>query len=231
MLLPLHDANPLKIVVFQFVTVSFIGACVGIFVWQISLSGNEQVYASYAYGVVPSVLLQQQTLPPEVNALPALLTLISYMFLHGSWMHLLGNMLFLWVFGDNIEDSMGHLRFVVFYLLCGVAAAITHGVMQPGSEIPMIGASGAIAGLLGAYLVLHPRVKILVLLFGRLPLRLPAFLVLVAWLLFQFYSVSAASGDAGVAWWAHIGGFLAGMILIVPMRYRKVPLFDRGVEH
>ncbi|MDJ0833632.1 MAG: rhomboid family intramembrane serine protease [Gammaproteobacteria bacterium] len=231
MFIPIHDKNPLKIVVFQLVTVTIILLCSGAFLWQLSLPQQAENVAVYAFGLVPSVLFDVNILPAEVNALPSELTLFSYMFLHGGWLHLLGNMLFLWVFGDNIEDSMGHLRFIVFYLLCGLAAGLTHSVMQPGSQLPLIGASGAIAGLLGGYLVLHPRVKVLVLLFSRIPLHLPAFLLIIAWILFQFYSVSLNTEGDNIAWWAHIGGFVAGMILIVPMRYKRVPLFDRGVSH
>lgn len=229
MFLPLHDKNPLKIVTFQFMTVSTILSCVAIFFWQKSLAGETAIYASYAYGLVPSVFLQHQSLPAEVHALPSYLTLISYMFLHGSWVHLLGNMLFLWVFGDNVEDSMGHLRFILFYILCGMAAGITHTLVESTAELPMIGASGAIAGLLGAYLMLHPRVKILVLLVGRIPIYLPAYLLLLGWIVFQFYQMANSTASNGVAWWAHIGGFITGMILIIPLRFRHIPLFGRAV--
>jgi membrane associated rhomboid family serine protease len=229
MFIPLHDENPLKTVAFQMVTIVLIILCVGVYYWQFTLSQPLQQQASLAYGMIPSVLLNMKTVSADIHALPSKLTLISYMFLHGSWLHLLGNMLFLWVFGDNIEDSMGHLRFILFYLLCGIAAGVTHGVMEPASDLPLVGASGSIAGLLGAYLMLHPRVKILVLLFSRIPLRLPAYVLILSWILFQIFSVKLA--DSSVAWWAHIGGFIAGVILIVPMRYKRVPLFDRGVTH
>ncbi len=230
MFLPLHDKNPLKIVTFQFVTVGMILSCVAIFLWQKSLSGQTAIFSSYAYGLVPSVFLQHQSLPSEVHALPAYLTLISYMFLHGSWVHLLGNMLFLWVFGDNVEDAMGHLRFIVFYLLCGMVAGFTHTLLEPASDMPMIGASGAIAGLLGAYLMLHPGVKILVLLLGRIPIYLPAYLLLFGWVVFQFYNVLSSDANNVVAWWAHIGGFMTGMILIAPLKYRHIRLFGRASE-
>jgi membrane associated rhomboid family serine protease len=230
MFLPLHDKNPLTIVAFQFVTVVTILLSIAIFLWQQSLTGESAQYASYAYGLLPSVFLHHQSLPPEVHALPSQLTLISYMFLHGSWVHLLGNMLFLWVFGDNIEDSMGHFRFVIFYLLCGIAAGLTHTLIEPASNMPMIGASGAIAGLLGAYLMLHPRVRVLVLLLGRIPLYLPAYLLLIGWIIFQIYSVTSGGDETAVAWWAHIGGFITGMILIIPMKYRQIKLFGCPVE-
>lgn len=227
MFIPIHDKNPLKVVIFQIVTVTIIVLCVAVFVSQINSTGQ----LALVYGMIPSVLSNVHWLPPEVHAISAELTLVSYMFLHSSWMHLLGNMLFLWVFGDNIEDSMGHFRFIIFYLLCGIAAGLTHGIMESTSDLPLVGASGAIAGILGAYLMLHPRVKILVLLFSRLPVNLPAYVLIVIWILFQFYSVSIIEDNSHVAWWAHIGGFVAGVILIVPMRYKRVPLFDKGLEH
>ncbi|MGH7307020.1 MAG: rhomboid family intramembrane serine protease [Candidatus Rokuibacteriota bacterium] len=145
---------------------------------------------------------------------------LTSMFLHGSWMHLIGNMWFLWVFGDNIEDSMGHARYAVFYLLCGVAAALLQVVFNPSSVIPMVGASGAISGVMGAYLVLYPRVRVfclLVLGFFVTSIALPAWTMLLYWAVIQF--VSGLSGllaedRGGVAFWAHIGGFLAGVVLI-----------------
>jgi len=231
MFIPIHDRNPLTIIPWQFVTLALILVNGTVFLWQQSLAEQAQAIAGYAWGMTPSVLWQQRLLPEGVGMVPEGMTLISYAFLHGGWLHLLGNMLFLWVFGDNIEDSMGHARFLLFYLLCAIAAALAHAAMDPGSDIPLIGASGAVAGVLGAYLVLHPRVKVLVLLFSRIPLRLPAWLLLSLWFVFQFISLSITGGEDSTAWWAHIGGFLTGMLLIVPMRYKRVPLFDRGVEH
>ncbi|HEB66853.1 MAG TPA: rhomboid family intramembrane serine protease [Gammaproteobacteria bacterium] len=231
MFIPIHDRNPLTIIPWQFVTLALIVVNLAVFLWQNSLGEQALAAASYAWGMTPSVLWQQRLLPEGVAILPEEMTLFSYAFLHGGWLHLIGNMLFLWVFGDNIEDSMGHARFLLFYLLCALAAGLVHALMEPGSQVPLIGASGAIAGILGAYLVLHPRVKVLVLLFSRIPLHLPAWLLLSLWFVFQFVSLSITGGADNTAWWAHIGGFLAGMILIVPMRYKRVPLFDRGVEH
>lgn len=166
-------------------------------------------------------------LPPGIARVPAKLEIVTSMCLHGSFMHLLGNMLFLWVLGDNVEDALGHARFVVFYLLAGVAAALSQLVVEPASSIPVIGASGAISGVIGAYLVLHPHARVRTLVFNTV-VALPAFVVLGLWILFQLASVAIAEpGQGGVAWWAHIGGFFAGAILIVPMRQRGVPLFDR----
>jgi membrane associated rhomboid family serine protease len=144
-------------------------------------------------------------------------------------MHLIGNMLYLWIFGNNIEDAMGHWRFLLFYLLCGAAAALAQVLQDPASEIPMIGASGAIAGVLGAYLLLYPRARVLVLVFLGFfvtTLRLPALLVLGLWFVLQFLNAAAAGETGGgVAWWAHIGGFVAGLGLILVFRDRRVALF------
>jgi membrane associated rhomboid family serine protease len=143
------------------------------------------------------------------------------MFLHGGFGHLIGNMLFLGIFGDNIEDAMGHKRFVAFYLLCGIAAALTHVFIATDITKPMIGASGAVSGVLGAYLLLHPKAWVTFLI-GIFPLTLPAWLLLGGWFGLQFFSALGESG--GVAWWAHVGGFVAGMALIVPFRHHTIPL-------
>ena len=227
MLLPLKDRNPLRHVRFQYVTIVLIGACVLAFLWEIGL-GPDGRRALYAYGMIPSVLFGTRSLPPEVGALPATLTVVTSMFLHGGWMHLLGNMLYLWIFGDNVEDSMGHRRFIAFYLLCGIIAALAHAAAVPDSTVPTIGASGAISGVLGAYLVLHPRAQIRVLVFFPFIIGLPAWIVLGSWIGLQALNVATDSGGVGggVAWWAHIGGFVAGALLIAPMRRRGVPLFD-----
>jgi len=228
MLIPLKDENPLRRIGFPFVTVGLIAACVGAFLWQLGLGpGQDQML--YALGAIPAVITGDRVLPSGVAIVPAEVTLLTSMFLHGSWLHLGGNMLFLWIFGDNVEDAMGHVRFLVFYLLCGIAAGLAHVVTNLGSEIPTIGASGAVSGVLGAYLILHPRAQILTLLL-RFFIRLPAFVVLGLWMGLQVVSAYLDTGaeGGGVAWWAHIGGFAAGAILVVPFRRRGVPLFERG---
>ena len=151
---------------------------------------------------------------------------ISSMFLHGSWMHLLGNMWFLWLFGNNIEDSTGHVRFLVFYLVCGLAAALAQVAANPSSIVPMVGASGAISGVMGAYLVLYPRVRVFTLVplgFFLTTIALPAWGMLLYWAFIQFVSgvsTSVTGSEGGVAFWAHLGGFLAGVILILVFRRR-----------
>ena len=230
MFIPLHDSNPLRVIPFQAVTVGIIAGCVGVFLWQQTLPAERVDDILLAYGAVPAAVLHNAPAPVEHARIPSELTLLSSMFLHGGWMHLIGNMLFLWVFGDNIEDAMGHTRFVVFYLVCGLVGSLVYVLSLPQSTTPLIGASGAVAGVLGAYLVLHPRVKVLVLAFNRIPIRLPAYVLLGAWIAFQILALLTGS-DPTVAWWAHIGGFVAGMVLVVPLRRRDVPLFDQGVAH
>jgi membrane associated rhomboid family serine protease len=230
MFLPLHDDNPLKNIQFQYVTVAFIAICVTVFLYQLSLGeGGGRVFV-FRFGAIPAVVFGEVTLPKGFAPAPAAFSLVTSMFLHGGFMHLAGNMLFLWVLGDNVEDAMGHKRFVVFYLLAGIAAALAHGLSDPASQVPMIGASGAISGVIGAYLVLHPKARIKVLVSYFL-VWLPAYVVLGAWIGLQFVSAAMDPGGAGgVAWWAHIGGFFAGIALIFPMRNKGVPLFDRDQE-
>lgn len=231
MLLPIKDSNPLRVIAFQLVTAMIIVLCIVVFLWQATLPEPEAIAAAYSYGMIPAVLFDTLRLPPNLAVIPSEATIITSMFMHADWLHLGGNMLYLWVFGDNIEDSMGHVRFVIFYLLCGIAAALTYGLMDPESAIPLVGASGAISGVLGAYLLLHPRARVITLVLPWLPLPLPAYIVLGCWILLQIFS--AWAGDAmpaggGTAWWAHIGGFVAGALLIVPMRRKGVRLFDMG---
>jgi membrane associated rhomboid family serine protease len=229
---PIHDDNPTRIT--PYVTYILLIACVLVFFWQISL-GDAQQQAVYAFGVIPSVLFASKSLPAELQILPAWLTIFSSMFLHGGWMHLIGNMLYLWVFGNNVEDSMGHGRFLVFYLLCGLLAALTQAVLNPASEIPMIGASGAISGILGAYLLLHPRARILVVIPIGILIYTPwiaAYWVLGFWFVLQILnSLVTASETGGVAYGAHLGGFVAGMILIPLFKYRHVRLFSPAQRH
>ncbi len=227
-MIPLHDDNPTRIS--PVVTMATIAACVLAFLWQMSLGGEGGQRAVYSLGVIPAVLFDRAELPPELVLLPSEATVFTSMFLHGGIMHLAGNMLYLWIFGNNVEDSMGHARFVIFYLLCGVAAAVGQAWMHPDSQIPMIGASGAISGVLGAYLLLYPHARVLTVvplgLYSQM-VRLPALLVLGFWFVMQIFSSAAAGGGekGGVAWFAHIGGFIAGMVLIPLFKHRDVPLF------
>jgi len=230
MLLPIYDRNPLRIIPFQFMTISLVLVSTLIFLWEASLPPHVLERSLLAYGLIPAVLVGADHLDPQLAPMSAPATLVTSLFLHGDWMHLIGNMLFLWVFGDNIEDSMGHWRFLLFYLLCGAAAGLAQAFAMPYAQEPTVGASGAVAGILGAYIVLHPKVKVLVLAMNWFPLYLPAYFVLALWIATQVASVLFGIGGQ-VAWWAHIGGFITGALLVVPFRDKRVPLFDRGVEH
>lgn len=228
MFIPLHDANRLKHIDRQYVTLSIIG--LNVLSWMLLTVSHEGVVqaAVLGLGFIPSVVNDLAVLPPGMELVPAPLTYVTYAFLHGDILHLAGNMLFLWVFGDNVEDALGHLRFLVFYLACAAAGAAFHGLLIPDSEYPLIGASGAIAGVVSAYLILHPRVKLWVLAFARIPLRIPAAIALILWVGMQFMMLVIDPGNQ-VSWAAHVGGILAGAVLVVFMRRRGVPLFDRRI--
>src|SRR5688572_17070922 len=158
MVIPLHDDNPTT--TRPYVTVGILISCVLVYVWQHVLNAHASTQVAYAFGLVPAVLTGREILPEQIAVIPAWGTVFTSMFMHGGFWHLAGNMLYLWIFGNNIEDAMGHLRFLVFYLLCGVAAVFAQVLPNPGSIIPMVGASGAISGVLGAYLLLFPRARV-----------------------------------------------------------------------
>ena len=210
-MIPFHDENPTKN--FPLLTILLIGVNIFVFFGEFSYPG--QAAALFLnYGLVPYELMQSpiQTYP----------NVFSAMFLHAGFLHLAGNMLYLWIFGNNIEDVLGKVRFIMFYLVCGVIAAMCHVYMDSGSRVPMVGASGAISGILGAYMVLFPKVRVKTLVplgFLITIIRIPAEILLLLWLGLQIYS-NMASGNVGggVAWMAHIGGFVAGMILILPFK-------------
>ena len=213
--LPLYDDNPTSRD--PVVTYLLIGLCVGAFLWQLGQQNESAVL--YSYGMIPARLFGLWH-PGNYQGVASWTTLVTSMFLHGGWFHLIGNMWFLWVFGDNIEDSMGRVRFVIFYLVCGIAAALSQVALNPASGIPMVGASGAISGVMGAYLILYPRVRVFCLLilgFFITSIALPAWTMLLYWAAIQFFSGLvglAAQESGGVAFAAHVGGFLAGIVLI-----------------
>jgi membrane associated rhomboid family serine protease len=226
---PLKDENPTELTPYVTVTLIAINVAVWILVQQAG-TGEAFLSSLCTYGAIPAgvtggldpgqLILLGSEVPCQVGGLGSL-TVLTSMFLHGGWMHLIGNMWFMWVFGNNIEDSMGHLRFIVFYLLCGVVAAAVHILTAPGSVVPTVGASGAISGIMGAYLILYPRVRVHTLFFFAIFFRvilLPAWIILGEWFFIQLLSgmgtVGAQAG--GVAFWAHIGGFVAGLALIKP---------------
>lgn len=227
-MIPLKDDNPTRIV--PFVSWIILGVCVLVFLWQLSLGPRGNQEAVYALGVIPAVLLEGARLPPEIALIRPELTIFTSMFMHGGWLHLIGNMLYLWIFSDNVEDSMGHVRFVIFYLACGTVAVFAQALPDPGSTIPMIGASGAISGVLGAYLLLYPHAKVVVLIplgFFSQVVLLPAGIVLALWFGLQLLqSALTPKGAAGIAFGAHIGGFIAGMALISLFKSKRVRLLN-----
>jgi len=229
MFVPLHDENPLKSISFPWVNVLIIVINVVVYFFE-TVRLDEVAIASFA--IIPKELFDTSLLPVAVEQtgprFPERLTLLTYMFFHGDILHLLGNMLFLWVFGDNVEDALGHIKYALFYLACGVAGGLVHAFVDPGSDIPLIGASGAVAGVIAAYLVLHPRVRVWVLALKAIPLRISAAFALGVWIAIQVVMVLLPQVGP-VAWWAHIGGLAAGAILVVFLRRPGVPLFDKGL--
>ena len=213
-MIPLKDENPTA--TFPLFTILFIVANVSVFAYQVSLGPTN----------IQPFVERLAVIPSEIShgfALNEYLTLLTSMFLHGGLLHLVFNMLFLWIFGNNIEDALGHLLFVFFYLLCGVAASMAHIILHASSEVPVVGASGAISGVLGAYLILYPRARVLaaipIFFFIRI-VRVPAAFLLIVWIALQvIYGLPSlrlrdAETGAGVAWFAHIGGFAAGIALL-----------------
>jgi len=207
-----------------------IGANVLAFFFELSLGTHLQSFVM-VFGVVPERTIAILTREPGLLHY-AVFPFFTSMFLHGGWLHLLGNMLYLYIFGDNVEDALGHVRYLLFYLACGVAASATHLALNLDSAVPTVGASGAIAGVLGAYFLLYPKARVVTLLplfiFIQI-IEIPAFLFLGFWFLLQFISGTAASASqnaGGVAWWAHIGGFAAGAAYTV-VRYR---MFRRRIK-
>jgi len=230
-IIPVHDGKRLAYVRHPFVAWGLIA--VNVLAYFLIEDGGLTTEASQAavlsFGLIPAVFNHVAVLPPELAGVPGGLTLLTYSFLHGDIWHLAGNMVFLWVFADNVEDAMGHVRFLAFYLLCAAAGGCAYVLSAPAAESPVVGASAAVAGVVAAYFILHPLQKIWVLLLGRIPLRLGAFWVLGFWILYQLYAAVFADPDEPTAWWSHIGGLVAGAVLVPFLRRRGVPLFDRGV--
>ncbi|RLQ88607.1 rhomboid family intramembrane serine protease [Notoacmeibacter ruber] len=229
MFIPLHDANDLIYIKRQYVTLCLIAANTAI--WLVTGTMGNDVLMAYSTMLGFTPALGQDVLPDAsgLGPLGGTITYLSYAFLHGDIFHLGGNMLFLWVFGDNVEDAMGHFRFLVFYLLCAIGAALFHGVVLPASSIPLIGASGAIAGVVAAYVILHPRVKIWALVFARIPIRLRAQWLLGAWIVLQVVMFILLPDDA-VSWAAHLGGIMTGALLVLPFKRKDQPILDRRIE-
>src|SRR4051812_46524414 len=235
MVLPVSDENPAALR--PWVTIGLVVACVAAYLWQhLAVSTEAARDIELAFGLIPAVLTGRE-LPPDASWLPPFATLFTSMFLHLGLLHLAGNVLFLWVFGNNVEDAMGHSRFAVFYVLCGLLAAIVHVLVNPGSTAPASGASGAVSGVLGAYVLLYPRARVLLALpLGFINLhfgRWPALWVLAGWVGLQVIIGAVAFARAadsaaligGAA--AHAGGFVAGLVLVTIFKRRDVMLWRR----
>jgi len=226
---PLKDDNPTRIVpIFTWVLIAL---NVVVFLYQVSLGPESSRVFVYKFGAIPGVVTGDSRLPLNIAVIPPFLSIFTSMFLHGGWLHLIGNMWFLWIFGNNIEEAMGRVRYIIFYLVCGFLASYSHIVSNPGSVIPTIGASGAIAGVLGAYIMLYPRARVWTLIFLGFFSRLmyvPAGIILGYWFLIQVLSgsMSARQQDGGVAFWAHIGGFVAGVALVGLFKKKDVRFFN-----
>jgi membrane associated rhomboid family serine protease len=222
MVIPIYDNDPLDRNPYAFVTWTMIAISIAVFLVQLGASEDTEIALIRDYALIPAAVIGKVELggsfPPIVGA-------FTYMFLHAGWSHIIGNMLFLWVLGDNIEDAFGSVRFFFFYILCGAAGGIAHLVSTPDSVTPLIGASGAVSGVVAAYLMLRPCAKITVLLFGVVPFSLGSAWVLGFWAVAQIWNVlSTAGGDT--AWWAHVGGLLAGAGLTLVFRRPDVTLFE-----
>jgi membrane associated rhomboid family serine protease len=223
--LPLYDDNPIRRT--PVVTYVLIGMCVGAFLWE--LGQNAQAVA-YEYGMIPARLFGYARLGPGLAVLPPWATIFTSMFLHGGWLHLGGNMLFLWIFGNNVEDLLGRGRFLLLYFGSGVAAALVQALTTLHSQVPMIGASGAIAGVLGAYLITYPRANVhtfvwIVIFFWIF--TVPAWILLGLWFAVQLFSGLVLGPNApGVAFWAHVGGFGTGILLYLVIRPGQIPLLQ-----
>ncbi len=227
MFLPIHDQNGLKYIKRAYVNYALIIA--NILVWIVIRRDTilEQNTLQMALGFIPGTVFNGDRLDASIVLVPKWTTFVTYAFLHIDTMHIAVNMLFLWVFGDNVEDAMGHVRYAIFYLACAAFGALVHGLTDPTSQLPLIGASGAISGVLSAYVLLHPRVRIWALVLFGIPLPLPAFIPLLIWIGEQFYML-ATDHSGMVSWGAHTGGIVAGAVLVIALKRRSVKLFDSG---
>ena len=221
---PIGDDNPPRRQ--PVLTVGLSAVCILVFLYQLPLAQRATAVFIYSWGAIPAEILGGRSIGPPSDV-PAWLTVLTSMFLHGDFMHIIGNMLFLWIFGNNVEDQFGHVRFIVFYVLCGIAAAAVHGFSEIGSPVPMIGASGAISGVLGAYILMFPHARVRVLIwFGIITVvQLRAWIVLGLWFALQLVNavLVPVGTEGGVAFWAHVGGFAGGAMLL--------PLFRPARRH
>lgn len=228
-MIPLRDDIPTRTI--PVVTIAVIAVNVAVYFFQLNLDQRELWYFIHRFGVIPKALVRL-TDPFPGDGFPSVLTLGTSLFIHGGLVHLGSNMLFLWIFGNNVEDFLGHVRYLLFYLFCGLAATLVHTLTSPLSVAPLVGASGAIAGVMGAYLVLYPQARIqtlILIIIYPLFIWIPAVLFLVFWLAIQFINAGGV-GEGGVAWMAHIGGFFCGVLLINRVRKKRRPAWRRGPD-
>src|SRR5665213_2743096 len=229
-MIPISDDNPVDHT--PFMNWLLIGLCALVFAWEFSLGDKGMDAASVALGFTPDTLTGSMPAPSEAIGVPAYATIFTSMFLHGGLLHLGGNMLYLWIFGNNVEYAMGHFRYLLFYLLCGVAAALAMAFMDPTSHTPIIGASGAISGVLAAYVLLYPRARVTVIVpLGIIfyPMAISAIWVVGFWFALQLVSAALSTpGQPGVAWWAHVGGFAFGLLLTPLFKSAQFRLFGIG---
>lgn len=228
-MIPISDDNPAQRS--AYVTWTLIVLCVATYLWELAL-GREMHAALNALGFVPASYFSTRLTEAGDLGFPPALTILTSMFLHGGVLHLAGNMLYLWIFGNNVEDIAGHFRFLLFYVLCGVAAALAMAYIDPASRVPMVGASGAISGVLAAYVLFFPRAKVTVIVpLGIIlyPFALTAIWVIGFWFVLQLVSAWLADpGQPGTAWWAHLGGFAAGLLLAPIFRPGAIGIFARS---
>jgi len=223
-MIPLKDENPSKTI--SVVNIFLILINISVFIYMNYFAPEDTRSIIFKLGFIPYELSHFVDINPK-NFVPIPLTIFTAMFMHGGWVHLLSNMPYLWIFGDNIEDVLGHVKYLFFYIMCGIAATLVHGFININSQVPTLGASGAIAGVLGAYMFLFPkaRIKTLVILFVFIQIvHIPAVIMLGYWILLQILSAYAQHGSrsgGGIAWFAHIGGFVAGLVLIIMMKKPK----------
>jgi membrane associated rhomboid family serine protease len=226
-MIPIRDTIPRQH--FPFAVFTLIAVNVGVFLWELAIPQDMTEQFIYLFGLVPARFTHAEW-AAETGFPHTYWPFLSTMFLHGGWLHIIGNMWVLWIFGDNVEDRMGPVRFVIFYILCGLAAGVVHVLTNPGSTVPAVGASGAIAGVMAAYFVLYPRARIVAMFpifFYPLFFTVPAFIYLGFWFLMQFFSGTLAIATnrevGGIAWWAHVGGFASGILFFSFFVRRREP--------
>ena len=224
--IPLYDTSPLRHIRYPYVTWLLLAANTALYFFvETGSTGSTDKTAAVEFGLIPAVFDGLADRPADLAAVPGVLTFLTYAFFHGNFWHLLGNMVFLWVFADKVEDATGHARFLVFYCLTAIGGGLAYLLSAPSSTSPLIGASGAIAGIIAAYFMLTPYAKVWILVLGPIRVRLRALWVLGFWIAFQVYSAFASSGDSQIAWWTHVGGLATGAVLILFLRRRDVALF------